>query len=487
MTDVLSLDAIGQLRALAEKKISARELLEASVARADALHGRLNAVVSRDLDRAYEDALRVDDSRARGETLGPLAGLAMTVKDHLDVEGLPASFGGIETLLEREVKDAGVVRKVRKAGAIVWGKTNQSLYGGDWQSYNALYGTTNNPWDITRTPGGSSGGSAAAVASGMTALEIGSDIGGSLRHPASFCGIFTHKPTYGLVSQDGFVPPHEGFVPGYSKIVADTDLAVIGPMARSARDLEFLLSVMTDERIAAKASAVKCTGLRVAVWLDEPGFGLDPEVKVALEAFVERLSTTGAIIETVRGPVASEEMMFAYTTLLYAVMGYVLPWPMRACYESLRGPARVALAFGAKPLSWAQGVIGLTARHREWLIANEARAQMGEVVSEFFRRFDVLITPVSPVPAFSHDHGPLPLRRLECSDGRSIPYLEMLNWVALATLLGLPATVIPAGLTKGGLPIGVQIVGPRGGDSLTLSVAQGIEEEIEGFCPPPLA
>jgi amidase len=197
LTDILALDATGQLQALAARRVSALELLEASVARTDRLNPKLNAVVSRDLDRAYASARLIDDRRARRESLGMLAGLPMTVKDALDVEGLPAS-AGIEYLLHRTAKGAVVVSRVRAEGAIVWGKTNTPVKAADWQTYNALYGITNNPWDLERTPGGSSGGSAAALAAGLTALEIGADIGGSLRVPASFCGVFAHKPTYGI-------------------------------------------------------------------------------------------------------------------------------------------------------------------------------------------------------------------------------------------------------------------------------------------------
>ena len=403
MADFLSVDATDQLAALSERQISARELLDLSVKRTDALNARLNAVVARDLERAYAEARNIDDRRVRGESLGALAGLPMTVKDHFDVEGFPASFGGDASLLKRQTKDAGVVRKVRAADAIIWGRTNLPRTGGDVQTYNALYGTTNNPWDATRTPGGSSGGSAVAVCAGMTALEIGSDIGGSLRIPASFCGIFAHKPTYGLVAQEGFSPGHE-------RIVADMDMAVIGPMARSVRDLKLLLSIIADANIEAQAPPAKLRGLKAALWLNEPTFVLDPETQAPLSAFAERLAAAGVEVEPAASPTPARQMMFAYTTLLYAVMGSTLPWPVRAFCELMRAPSNAALALGAKPLSWAQAVVGVTARHREWLIANEKRAQMNEAMLEFFSRFDVLIAPISPVAAFPHDHWPMPLR-----------------------------------------------------------------------------
>ena len=193
----------------------------------------------------------------------------------------------------------------------------------------------------------------------------------------------------------------------------------------------------------------------------------------------------GAVVESIRSPAPIAAMMFAFTMLLLAVIGFALPWLQRAFYELLRGPAKIARAFGAGPFSWAHGALGVTARHREWLEANETRAKLALSVGEFFSRFDVLLAPATPVVAFPHNHAPVLLRRLKCSDGRSVKYLEMLDWVGFATMFSLPATAVPAGLTCRGLPVGVQIVGPHGRDSLTLSLAQAIEEQIGGFRPPP--
>jgi amidase len=474
--DILSLDATDQLQALAALKISARELLEASVARMHQLNPKLKAVVSRDLDCAYATARLIDERRARGETLGLLGGLPMTVKDTFDVKGLPAS-AGIRALLDRTTEDAAVVARVRSADAIVWGKTNTPVYASDWQTYNSLYGTTSNPWDLTRTPGGSSGGSAAAVAAGITALEIGADIGGSLRIPASFCGVFAHKPTYGLVSQQGLVPP-----PG---VAADLDLAVVGPIARSARDLRLLLSIIGGSSIHSQAPPAELKRLKVALWLDEPAFPLDPDVKATLDTFAQRLQNTGVIVDRIACPVSAERLLSTYTLLLYAIIGADLPWAERRLYELLRGPAKIARAMGANALSWAQSVLAYTARHREWLQANDARAQLSEVMRKFFTRFDVLLAPISPTAAFPHDQRAIRRRKLKFSDGHEIAYIEMLKWIALATVCGLPATAIPAGLNAQGLPVGIQIIGPRGGDVLTLAVAQAVDEQIGGFRVPP--
>jgi amidase len=474
--DVLSWDATAQLQALAARDVSAVDLLRAAIARADETARTVNAVVARDVDRALAEARAADDRRARGEPLGRLAGLPMTVKDTLDIEGLPAS-AGMASLQGRTAKDAAVVGRLRAEGAIVWGQTNCPVMAADWQTYNPLHGTTNNPWDAARTPGGSSGGSAAALAAGITPLEIGADIGGSLRIPASFCGVFAHKPTYGLVSQRGLVPPADH--------ASDFDLGVVGPMARSARDLALALPIIAEAPTPVLPPA-RLEGLRVGLWLDEPGFIVDAEVSSVIGDFARRLGQAGAAVEPIRAPVDPRALMFAYAGLLFAVMGADLPLAERALYELFRGPAKIAVGLGAGPLSWAQGVLGYTARHREWLAADEARARLGRDVAAVFERFDVLIAPVAPIAAFPHDHSAFVRRKLVRSDGRRFLYREMLNWPALATLCGLPATAVPAGLTARGLPVGVQIIGPRSGDALTLSVAQAIDEQIGGFRAPPI-
>jgi len=476
MTDILSLDATAQLLALETKRISAAELLEATLARHDAVNPLLNAVVTTDLERARRRARAIDDQRAVGEHLGALAGLPMTIKDTFDVGDMPAS-AGLKGLLGRTARDAVVVARARAEGAVIWGKTNTPVMAGDWQSYNHLYGVTNNPWDLTRTPGGSSGGAAAALASGITALEIGSDIGGSLRVPASFCGVFSHKPTWGLVSQRGHVPPRPG-------TVAERDLNVVGPMARSARDLRLLLSVLEEGPLAAKAPPAELKDLRVGLWLDEPGFPLDPEVRAVAEAFAQNLARRGCAVELVR-PVDGPALLAAYRRLLAPLIAEDLPPATRRQMQRARGLARLAQRFGEGPRAWASQVLDYTATHAEWLAADEARAQFAQHLRGVFERHDVLIAPIAPVTAFPHDHAPFGKRKLRLSDGGTIPYGSMLNWISMATACGLPVTAYPAGSSASGLPVGAQIIGPRGGDARVLSVAQAIEEALGGFTPPP--
>lgn len=477
MADLLARDATGQITALQTKAVSAVELLQAALARHQAVHGDLNAVVATAVDRAMLQAKAIDELRVRGEALGPLAGLPMTVKDTFDVAGLPAS-SGLAELRRRQARDAAAVANARRGGAVVWGKTNVPVMAGDWQSYNALYGATNNPWDLERTPGGSSGGAAAALAARITALEIGSDIGGSLRVPAGFCGVYSHKPSWGLVSQLGHVPPAPG-------ALAQRDLNVVGPMARSARDLRLLLSVIAESAVAPAAPPPSLSQLRIGLWLDEPLLPLDPEVREVVEAFAAQVALAGAEVQPVRGPVDVAALLDAYVLLLGATLSEDMPEAAIRRMELMRPGARLARASGAGPFSRAASVLGHTARHREWMAADGVRARLRQEIGGLFGKVDVLMAPIAPVAAFRHDHRAFDGRRLKASDGREHPYTSMLGWIALATACHLPATAIPAGRTRADLPVGVQLIGPYGGDSRTLGVAQALEEQVRGFEPPP--
>ena len=476
--DVLALDASGQLALLSAGRIGAVELLKLALARHEQTHRRLNAVVAADLERALERAKAIDDIRARDGTLGPLAGLPMTIKDTLDVSGMPAS-AGLEIHRRRQAEDATVTALARKAGAVIWGKTNVPVMAGDWQSFNSLYGTTNNPWDVSRTPGGSSGGAAAALASGVTALEIGSDIGGSLRIPAHFCGVFSHKPTWGLVPQHGHVPP----TPGSWQ---EPDLNVIGPMARSARDLRLLLSVIADGGVSPKAPPADLAKARIGVWVEAPGLPLDPQVRAVIETFAGELSSAGATVEFVSPPVDVATLLDAYMVLLGAIIGADMREKDLRKMEWMRPAAKIARARGAGPFSWAATALAYTARHREWLAADAIRARLRREMEGVFSTYDAILAPVAPVTAFAHSQGSFPSRALKLSDGTSAPYVTLLGWIGLATACLLPATTLPAGFSPDGLPVGAQFIGPHGGDARLLSLVQAIDENVRGFTAPEL-
>jgi amidase len=393
--------------------------------------------------------------------------------------GLPAS-SGLKHLRARQAQDASAVKLAKHAGAVIWGKTNTPVMAGDWQTFNGLYGTTNNPWDPERTPGGSSGGAAAALAAGVTALEIGSDIGGSLRVPASFCGVYSHKPTWGLVDQRGQVPPSPGSW-------SERDLNVVGPMARSARDLRLLFSVLEGGILAPKAPPAELKGARIALWLDEPSFPLDPQVRAAIESFAADLRAAGEEVTPIASPLHMPTLMAAYRTLLGAIIGEDMPDKAIRALTRMRGLARWQVDRGAEPASNAAMTLAYTATHREWMAADAVRARLRHEIGGVFDRFDAIAAPIAPVTAFPHDHRPFAKRGLVTSDGRAAPYGAMLDWISLATALHLPATAIPAGPAAGGLPVGVQLIGPRHGDARMLALAQAIEENVRGFTPPEMA
>ena len=475
--DLFTLDATDQLAALAKKKVSAAELLKAALARHEKTHKALNAVVAVDLERALQHARALDEMRAKKETLGLLAGLPMTVKDTFDVVGMPAS-SGLKSYRQRQAEDATAVRVMKHAGVVLWGKTNTPVLAGDWQTFNKLYGTTNNPWDLERTCGGSSGGAAVALAGRVTALEIGSDIGGSLRVPASFCGVFSHKPTWGLVGQRGQVPPTPGSW-------SERDLNVVGPMARSARDLRLLLSVIASAPVAARAPPANLKTAKIGLWLDEPSFPLDPEVRAAIQSFADELTAAGAEVTPIASPLHMPTLMAAYQTLLGAIIGEDMPDSAIRAMELMRGVARWQVGRGAGPTSNAAMTLAYTATHREWLAADAVRNRLRNEIGEVFGRFDAILAPIAPVTAFPHDHRPFARRRLTGSDGADIPYAAMLNWISLPTALHLPATAIPVGLAASGRPVGAQLIGPLNGDGKTLALAQAIDENIHGFVAPP--
>jgi amidase len=478
MSNVLDLDATGQLDALNARRISSAELLEAAIARAEALQPTLGALAASDLDRARQRAHVLDEQRAAGgDPPGRLAGLPMTIKDVLDVEFMPASSGK-RAYLKRPASDAAVVSRIRAQGAVIWAKTNVPPNASDWQTFNDVYGRTNNPWDPERTPGGSSGGAAAAVAARITPLELGSDNAGSLRVPASFCGVMSLQPTYGSIPQRGHVPPEPGSL-------SEPDLNVIGPIARSTRDLRLLMSVLTSGGVAAQGRPAELPGLKAGLWLEEPGFFLDPAVKTVLERFAEDLGKEGVEVTPVHGPISGDALIETYVWLLYSLPGGGSGAWTKLKNEAMRPAAKLARRMGASPQSWAGCTLGATARHEEWLQADERRAAFRRTMKSWFGKHDVLIAPAAPVPPFPHDERKRSKRKLKTSEGRSAPYDAMIHWSALSTVCGLPALTLPVSSVNG-LPVGAQLIGARDSEARLISIAQAVEERLGGYLPPPL-
>ncbi|MBI1188113.1 MAG: amidase [Alphaproteobacteria bacterium] len=476
MNDLVAKTAREMIEDLAARRVSAEELLDAHVARCEAVNPRLNAVVATDLDRARSEARATDAARAKGETLGALAGVPMTVKDCFDVDGLP-SVAGNPAFANRPKRcaDADLVKAVRAAGAIVWCKTNVPLMAGDFQSYNAVYGTTNNPYDQARTPGGSSGGAAAALAAGITPLEIGSDIGGSLRHPANFCGVASLKPTWSQLPMRGHVPPPPG-------MHVEFDLGVAGPMARTIGDLRLLYDVMA----AAPTPTRPVKGARIALWTDDPEFPLATDVRAAIETAGAALVRQGASVERIAAPVDTKALMDSYFTLLAPIISSGFPEEVYAMLNGARAACLEAVEAGADRYSPAGYIVASTAPYRDIAAAQTVRQRLKDQLEAFFDDgWDAILSPITTVPAFPHTQdGQLTERTLDC-DNQRVAYLHALDWIALATSLHAPAIAAPVARTTTGLPIGAQIITRWDNEARALDIAEALEREI-GPLPGPL-
>jgi amidase len=472
---------------LRHRKVSAADLLEQHAARLASLNPALNAVVATDLDGARARAREADAALARGELLGPLHGLPMTIKDSLEVAGMPTVCGAPALKDYRPRQHAVAVQRLVDAGAIVFGKTNVPLYAGDVQTYNKVYGTTRNPWNPERTPGGSSGGAAAALAAGLTPLELGSDIGGSIRTPAHFCGVYGHKPSYGLV-------PQRGHVPGPPGTLSEADMAVVGPLARSADDLELALSVVAGP-IAPAATAwrvelpqprpASLREVRAIAWLDDPACPVDAPVRTVLEAAVEALRQQGCAVRSGPPPGFSlAEIYELYFALLGAVFSGGLP---EKVYRRAQVAGRVATWFGRNKVNTLPGFLGhATLSHRAWLKLDEKRARLRLKFEALFADCDVLLMPVTRTAAPPHNQDGEVYSRLLTVNGRGEPYATQFNWIAPATVAGLPATSAPVGRAADGMPVGLQIVGAHLQDRTTIDFARRLAGVVGGFSPPPL-
>jgi amidase len=460
VSDLATAPAHEQLAALARGDVSSRELLAAFLERVERLGGPVNAVVTIDAARAFDEAAAADDARAGGGTLGPLHGLPMTIKDAIEVGGMRSTGGATELAYHIPTADAPAVARLRSAGALVFGKTNVPRWSGDLQTYNDIFGTTNNPWAPDRTTGGSSGGAAAAVACGFTAFEVGTDIGGSVRVPSHCCGVFGLKPSYGVVPQRGYLDHVGGGV-------TDPDINVFGPIARSAEDLELALSVLAgpdpERAVAWSVSlppprATDLSGYRIGVWLEVASCMLDDHVRDVLVGAVDAMQRAGAKVEQAHPFVSFDEQMALFLKLIGAAVSPSLPDEV------------------AEERSMS---------HRAWLRLDEVRARARRLWAEWFTSFDLLVCPVLPVPAFPHDHSePMADRMLEVNGGL-VPYLSAVQWPGLVGVVGLPSAVPPVGRTPAGLPVGMQVVAPYLRDRDAVRAAGLIAEVVGGYEVPP--
>ena len=440
-------------RALADRQVSAVELCDEAIRAIETKDGPINAVVVRDFDRARDAAKAADAALAKGEDR-PLLGVPMTVKESHHIPGLPTTWGLAPFKGWTPKTEAVGVGRLKAAGAVILGKTNVPPSLGDWQAANPIYGRTNNPNDLGRSPGGSSGGGAAALAAGMVPLEYGSDIGGSIRVPAHFCGVFGHKPSYGLVPLAGHSPPPiDG--PG-----AGVEFGVVGPLARTASDLALALGVLAGpDGDAARAYRLdlppprggEISDYRVLLLDSHPLAGVDAEVLAPLHALASRLENLGA--EVSYGSSLVPDLAAAQATYM-AVLGTIL--------ARGRPYAKPALdTFG-----YLGGLDAIAVAQAQW--------------SELFETFDVVLAPPFGTAAFEHKDDPEWTNRRLTINGEATPYGAQIAWSGIATFPGLPATCAPIGKTKSGLPIGVQIIGPRFEDRTPIAFAGLIEREFAG-------
>ncbi len=479
MPDTCLLSAVELSEMIGQRKISPSELLEAYVARIEMFNPRLNAVVYKDFERARGVARAADDLVAKGGELPPLFGLPCTIKDAFEVAGMKSTGGILELKDHVPDRDADAVALARGAGANIIGKSNVPRASCDFQSFNKIYGVTNNPYDLDRTPGGSSGGPATAVAAGMSAFEIGSDIGGSIRLPAHFCGLFGLKTSYGIVPMRGHIPPLPGSL-------APSDLSVAGPLTRSAMDLALIIDSITgpaDNNPAWRpdipaARRTDPENLRIAVWLEDDFTHVDNESVALIEAAANALGKAGAKVDFKGRPdFTLREAFVNYVLIMYAIVASDLPEHIQtdmieaAKHVDPQDTSHTALQARASALNYSQ-----------WLTLNQTREIHRAKWADFFKSYDALFCPVAPVPAFRHDHQRLTKRRLDVN-GTEQPYLDVIHWAGLATGSFLPAAVAPIGQTKTGLPIGVQIVGPWLEDRTPIAIAAILEDLIGGFVP----
>jgi len=471
-------------RAVRDRTISSRELLDHIVALANQHNPDLNAIVAFDLERARVAADAADAATAKGERTGPLHGLPMTVKDVWETEGLVTTSGAPELKDHVPQTEALAVGRLKAAGAFVFGKTNTPLYAGDFQTFNDLHGRTNNPWDTSRTAGGSSGGAAAAVAAGLTPLELGSDIGGSIRIPAAFNGVYGLKPSWGVV-------PSRGHIPGPPGSLVETDVNCGGPLARSLEDLRLAFDVVAGPvpedaagwRLDLSPGPVieDTRTLRVATVFDE-GSDVLPvahEVRASLEAFASRIADTGARVDAMALPVPLADGVRSWQELVCPIMGMGLPDETFAALTELENVPGDAPALAAGR--------ALTSRYRTWARANDLRQHQRFAWARFFDQWDVVLAPVMPTPAFLHDTDrPLGDRLLDV-DGVPVQSVVATAWCcAIGTVL-LPVVTLPTGHTSTGLPVGIQVIGPFLSDLRLLQIAGVLDHAAgPGFTPPPL-
>jgi amidase len=467
-------------RRIRDKEISSREMTDYFIARIDKFDAGLNAVVVRDFDTARTAAEAADAALAKGESLGPLHGVPMTIKESYNIAGLPTTWGIPKFKDNVATEDSDTVAKYKAAGAHFMGKTNVPIRLADFQSYNDIYGTTNNPWNPERIPGGSSRGSAAALAAGLTGLESGSDIGGSIRNPAHFCGVYGHKPTWGVVPFQGHALPGA---------LAPPDISVVGPLARSAEDLALCMDLVAGanhlnapgwQLHLPRPTKQSLADYRVAIWANDERAPVSQEISDRAQAVAERLAALGATVSDTARP--EFDIDRGYTNYLYMLNGVMAARMPEDEFKATQ--QQVAALDPSDDSVEAQMARAAVQHHRIWLRGNHFREHLRMVWRAFFNDWDILICPQTATTAFPHDHSPMESRTL-IVDNEAQDYFKQLFWAGIITGGYLPSTVFPTGPSPEGLPIGLQAVGAEFNDYQCIDFARLMADEFGGFQPPP--
>ncbi len=453
------------------RKISPLELADAHLAKIENLNPKLNAFVHVDPERVQNDARRACSAIAQGKTLGSLHGVPVSIKSCVDVAGMRVEAGTRLRAGTIANKDAPLVERLRRAGAIVLGVTNTPELLMAWETDNALYGRTNSPWDLERTPGGSSGGEAAAIAAGMSAGGVGSDGGGSIRVPAHFSGICGLKPTPGRIPSTGHYPASGG---------PFAILGVVGPMARTVDDLKILFEAMQGpddgDTCAAPVpvrwpSEKEIRQLKVGYFEDDGRTPVSPEIRQAVRSAADALTGAGFRVEPFR-PKGLEEARLLWKRFFVKVGGMLIGPMFRGREGDCSPMLRQFLEWSAAEPEFTAGSL-LEDWFRRDTLRVEFLAQMEE--------YPILLCPPASVPAFRHGE------RTWTIEGKSVDYLDAWSYTEWFNLLGNPAAVAPVGQSPEGLPIGVQIVGRPWKEEQVLACAARVEESCGAWRIPPLA
>jgi amidase len=472
--------AVEIARLIRKREMSAAEILEHFLARVAKYNPKLNAIIWLDAERARKRAKAADTALARSEIWGPLHGVPMTIKESYNVAGSPTTWGAPEFKDNVTETSALAVERLETAGVVLFGKTNVPMMLADWQSYNKIYGTSNNPWDVSRTPGGSSGGSPAVLAAGLTGIDAGSDLAGSIRNPAHYCGVFGLKPTWGVITPKGQALP---------RVHAYSDIVVVGPMARGAEDLDVALDAMAGpdeiDGIAWKLQLPNCAAkslrdLRIAIKLRDPNSEIDGEYADKLQWFVDALAKQGAKIKEIEPNFDTRRSHEIFVLLITAVTS--ARWT-EADIERWR---KTAIETGSVNEPYFDLMVrGNTLLHRDWLKLDNERHALRRTFEAFFADWDILLCPAAASAAWPHNHKNPAWARKIIVNGKPVSWTDQFFWAGYPNLVSLPATVGPIGLNKSGLPVGYQAIAASGRDKTATAFSRFVEKEIVGFIPPP--